>query len=416
MDRKRILESRIREIFANFPVFVLIGARQVGKSTLIQQVFGDEIETIVFDSVQDIGQARTDPDFFLQNHPSPLFLDEIQYAPELLSSIKRKVDREKKKGMYILSGSQNFLLMKNISESLAGRVFIQELYPLCGRELDSQINSPSFLWQWLNSGGTLDLSNIREIFQTNTIPAEPLLKRVWKGGYPGLLHISESFIPGYWNSYFQTYMERDIRMLSRIESLQNFGNFIRLLSALSATEINYNELGREIGIDRKTAISWTEVLSASFQWIEIPAFHLNTIKRISSKKKGYFTDTGLISFFQKVPSPSVLASHPLLGKMVETFLFMEIYKLTSTFPLKPNFYHFRTHSGSEVDLIMEYGGTYFPIEFKMKTNPTKNDARGISVFRDTYPKINIAKGVIVCSIETPRAISENCIAIPYWML
>ncbi|MCB1159871.1 MAG: ATP-binding protein [Leptospiraceae bacterium] len=416
MEVDRLLKDKIQEIFSNFPILALIGARQVGKSTLIRQVFGDKLKTVVLDPIEDIGGARKDPDFFLQNHPPPLFLDEIQYVPELLPAIKRKVDKEKKKGMYILSGSQNFLLMKNISESLAGRVYIQELYSLCGKEEDQITNSPSFLSEWLQSEGQLDISHIQAIGSSVQTPQEPLLKRVWKGGLPGLLHISESLISGYWKSYIQTYIERDIRVLSRVESLQTFGNFVALLSALTAGEINYNELGRELGIDRKTAIAWSELLQASFQWVEIPAYSGNAIKRISSKKKGYFTDTGLISFFQKIPSHNILASHPFLGRMVETYLFMEIYKLVSPYGMKPNFYHFRTHSGSEIDLILEYGGTLFPIEFKTKTHPGKNDARSFSVFRDTFPKLKIARGLIVCSIEAPQIISENGMAIPYWIL
>jgi uncharacterized protein len=145
--------------------------------------------------------------------------------------------------------------MKNISESLAGRVYIQELYPLCGREEDQTIHSISFLREWLNSNGNLSFADIKDIYNQNSKPKDYLLKRVWKGGLPGLLHISESFIPGYWNSYMQTYTERDIRILSTIESLQTFGSFVALLSAFSGTEMNYNELGRELGIDRKTAIT-----------------------------------------------------------------------------------------------------------------------------------------------------------------
>lgn len=412
----RIIAPKLKEIFQYFPILALIGARQTGKSTLIQEVFGKEVETIVFDPVQDIGNARQDPDFFLQNHPPPLFLDEVHFAPELLAAIKRKVDKEKKKGMYILSGSQNFSVLKNISESLAGRVFIQELYPMCERESDEKLESISFLDKWLTTAGMIDKNEILDCYEKIPQPKESLLKRVWKGGYPGLLHIPESFFSGFWQSYLQTYIERDIRLVSNIESLQTFGNFFSLLSSLTATEINYNELGRELGIDRKTALSWTKIAQSSFQWIEIPAFHKNTIKRISSKKKGYFTDTGFISYFQRIPSVQVLSAHPFLGRMVETYLFMEIFKLCSTFSMMPNFYHFRTHGGAEVDLLLEYGGIYFPIEIKTKSNPNKNDARGIGVFRSTYPKLNIAPGLVLCSIEKPEMLKEDVFALPYWML
>lgn len=415
-ELERLLGPKLREIFTLFPILALVGARQSGKSTLIRQIFGKEVETFVFDPVQDLANARKDPDFFLQNHPAPLFLDEVQYAPELLPALKRKVDREGRKGMYILSGSQNFPVMKNISESLAGRVYIQELYPMCERELDEKISSPSFLKTWLDSAGTLEYSNILKLFSEVPKPKEPLLNRIWKGGFPGLLHIPDTFFSGFWNSYVQTYIERDVRLLANIESLQSFGNFFSLLSSLTANEINYNELGRELGIDRKTAVHWASLANSGFQWLEIPAFHRNSIKRISSKKKGFFSDTGLISHFQRIPSPSVLASHPFLGRMAETYFFLEIFKLCNTYNMIPNFSHFRTHSGAEVDLILEYGGTVFPFEMKIKTNPDRKDCRGIIKFNDLFPDIRTAPGIIVCSIERPEMIQENVIAVPYWIL
>lgn len=413
---ERLLGPKLREIFSYFPILALIGARQSGKSTLIRQIFGQEMETFVFDPVTDLANARKDPDFFLQNHPAPVFLDEIQYAPELLPALKRKVDREGRKGMYILSGSQNFSVMKNISESLAGRVYIQELYPMCGRELDERTDSPSFLKEWLDSAGTLEYSNILKLYSEIQKPKDPLLHRVWKGGFPGLLHIPDSFFSGFWNSYVQTYIERDVRLLSDIESLQSFGNFFSLLSSLTANEINYNELGRELGIDRKTAVHWAGLAKAGFQWIEIPAFHRNSIKRISSKKKGYFSDTGLISHFQRIPSPSVLASHPFLGRMTETYIFLEVYKLCTAYNMSPSFSHFRSHSGAEVDLILEYGGQVFPFEIKTKSNPDRKDCRGISKFKGLFPEIRTAPGIILCSIERPEKIQEDVIAVPYWML
>lgn len=374
------------------------------------------METIVFDPAEDIGNARQDPDFFLQNHPPPLFLDEIQYAPELLSAIKRRVDREKKKGMYILSGSQNFSVLKSISESLAGRVFVQELFPMSLRERNKNLSETSFLKSWLESKGSLDLKEIRNLFKNSTPPSDTLIANVWKGGYPALLHLPDNLLGGYWRSYFQTYIERDIRSMSNIGNLHTFGKFFALLSALTAQEVNATELGRELGIDRKTAIHWKEIAIASYQWLEIPSFGRNPIKKLSGKSKGYFTDPGFITYFQGIPTPQILETHPFLGRMVETYMVMEILKIISDLDYRPNLYHFRNRSGSEVDLILEYGGVYFPFEIKTKSHINGNDCRGITTFRKLFPNESIAPGIVLSAIESPEKITETSIAIPYWIL
>ncbi|MCB1156784.1 MAG: AAA family ATPase [Leptospiraceae bacterium] len=170
----RFAEEKLRHLFSLFPVICIQGARQVGKSTLIENLFPKKIPTIVFEPTSDVFDARKDPDFFLQNHPSPLFLDEIQYAPELLPAIKKKVDREKKAGMYILSGSQNFSVLKNISESLAGRVIILDLYSMGQRELEGRAKRKSFLNDYLFS----------KDWQINLVPSnigETLQQKIWDG-------------------------------------------------------------------------------------------------------------------------------------------------------------------------------------------------------------------------------------------
>jgi len=274
--KKRHIEHKVLELFTYFPVVAVLGARQVGKSTMVTHLFQDSIETIVFDPVQDVSNARHDPDFFLQNVPMPAFLDEIQYAPELLSSIKRKVDFEGKNGLYIISGSQNLSVLRNISESLAGRVAIVQLAPMSRRELEEQ-EAGNFLHAWLSGQDIMKVNPAKE----EPIPVYPLL---WRGGYPKLMELPDHLIPGYFQSYLQTYIERDVRTVANIGSLQSFGRFIGLLATHSAQEVNYNQLGREFGIDRKTAVAWTEIAEATYQWLSVPAFARNPIKKIAGKK------------------------------------------------------------------------------------------------------------------------------------
>jgi uncharacterized protein len=409
--KKRLIEKKLKELFTYYPVVAVLGARQVGKSTLVENLFSDVINTTVFDPVVDIGNARQDPDFFLQNINTPAFLDEIQYAPELLGSIKRKVDREKRNSLFILSGSQNLMVLKDISESLAGRVAILNLWPMSQSEVQNKVTdkpTKGFLEKWL--------SGTDYKYDTSPLQSQATFPAVWQGGYPKIAELPEHLIPGYWQSYMQTYIERDVRKVADIGSLQSFGRFIALLAALTAQEINYNQIGRELGIARNTATSWTEIAESTYQWISVPAFSRNPLKKISGKNKGFFTDTGLICYLQKISSPEVIPGHPMQGRLFETFVVMEIIKLTQQLNVQPNLYHFRSHSGAEVDLILELNGTLFPIEIKSKTNPTGRDARGFKAFKDCFPNENIHKGLVVCAIPNIRELTEDSLAIPWWCL
>jgi uncharacterized protein len=410
--KKRLIEEKILELFKYYPVIAILGARQVGKSTLVENLFSGVINTTVFDPVVDIGNARQDPDFFLQNTKTPAFFDEVQYAPELLGSIKRKVDIDKKNGSFILSGSQNLSVLKDISESLAGRVTIINLWPMCQAELAENFQT-GFLQQWLSLAAPEKIINKSSMDPTQ---ATPTYSSIWQGGYPKIAALPPHLAPNYWQSYMQTYIERDVRKIADIGSLQSFGRFISLLSALTAQEINHNQVGRELGIARNTALAWTEIAEATYQWLSVPAFSRNPIKKISGKKKGFFTDTGFICYLQKISSPALIPGHPMQGRLFETFVVMEIIKLFQKLPMQPNLYHFRSHSGAEVDLIIELNGKLYPIEIKAKSNPVKRDIRGFAAFRDCFPKENIHKGLVICAIPTAQQLSNDAVAIPWWHL
>ncbi len=411
--KHRLVEKKIQELFKYYPVVAVLGARQVGKSTLVENLFAHNLNTTVFDPVIDIGNARQDPDFFLQNIKTPAFFDEVQYAPELLGSIKRKVDIEKENGSYILSGSQNLSVLRDISESLAGRVAIINLWPMCKNEITEQPDI-TFLKQWL-----LDENlNQKKLapFSHSQVQSVPTYSSIWQGGYPKIGELPTHLVPNYWQSYMQTYIERDVRKVADIGSLQSFGRFISILAALTAQEINHNQLGRDLGVARNTALAWTEIAEATYQWMSIPAFSRNPIKKISGKKKGFFTDTGLICYLQKISTPEVIAGHPMQGRLFETFVVMEIVKLIQQLPTQPNLYHFRSHSGAEVDLILELNGQLFPIEIKAKSNPSRKDIRGFSAFRTCFPKENIHKGLVICATPSILELSDDAVAVPWWYL
>jgi hypothetical protein len=204
--------------------------------------------------------------------------------------------------------------------------------------------------------------------------------------------------------------------VANIGSLQTFGHFIALLAAHSSGEINHNELGRELGVDRKTALAWTEIAMATYQWFSIPPFSRNPVKKIAGKPKGYFADTGFMCQLQRISGPEGIMNHPMRGKLFETYVTLELIKHIQTLSLKPSLYHFRTYSGAEVDLIMELNGRLFPIAIKMKSNPSGNDIKGFRSFKTCFPDETCHTGLVICSIEAPRMISDDVLAVPWWLI
>jgi predicted AAA+ superfamily ATPase len=406
---KRSLEDKVLEAFRYFPVVTVQGARQTGKTTMIEQLPIDGLRTVTFDPVQDIGGARRDPDFFLQNQTCPVFLDEIQYAPELIASIKRYVDRSKQKGLFILSGSQNLAVLKSVAESLAGRSAIFDLYPMSQAELEGRPVEGGVLRRLLFESGWDPLTE-------EPTPPRPLLETIWRGGYPGLLELPKHLYWLYFDSYLRTYVERDVRTASDISSLPTFSRFIGLLAALTGQEVNANQLGRELGIDRKTALAWLDIAMATFQWHQVPAYATNAIKRIAGKPKGFLSDAGFACYLQRISGAEVLAQHPLTGSLFETYVFLEILKTARAWPVRPDIYHYRAYSGGEVDLLLDLNGVLYPIEVKMTTSPTPRMCRGFDSLRRTFTRADIGPCLIICAIESVQRVRQDTVAIPWWQL
>ncbi len=405
--KKRIYENQIINLTKFFKVILLAGARQVGKSSLLNHLFPD-IQSFVFDPLQDLYGAKKDPDLFLKNFKAPLILDEIQFAPELLPSIKRWVDQSDQKGQYLLTGSQQLSILKTVSESLAGRIAIIKINPMIPQEM--WVNyQPDY--DWLNVY-LKDPQNIAKKIKGTIKNIPTLFEILWRGGMPGTIELSNKEIHRYFSSYIQTYVERDVRTIENIQNLTDFGRFFSLLGALTAQEINYSQLGREIGISPATAQRWLQLLMHTYQWNIIPSYHGNVIKRISEKPKGFFSDTGISCYLQRISSPEALAGHPLLGSLFESFCFSIIKSFSEIASMQPAIYHWRAISGAEVDLIVEKDGMLYPIEIKCKSNLTGNDTRGIQAFNETYSK-KIAHGIIIYAGDKAYQLNEYASAIPW---
>lgn len=406
--KKRIQQNKIKDFANYFKVIFLVGARQVGKSSLLMHLYPDTT-MFVFDPVQDQYNIRQDPDLFLNSFDPPLILDEVQFVPEVLPSLKRKVDKSPKSGQYFLTGSQQMSILKNVSESLAGRVALIKIGIMSPQEIYDEFK-PQKNWfiKYLKNPDSFFKENFSQIANVPSV-----YQAIWRGGMPGTIELPNSALFTYFSSYLQTYVERDVRLLDNVNDLAIFGRFVALISALTAQEINFTQLGRDIGIAPATAQRWLNILSYSYQWTTLTAFSNNSVKRVSGKGKGMITDTGFACYLQRISSPEALAGHPMLGSFFETFCFNMLKSFCAALDTEPNFYHWRALDGAEIDLLLEIDGKFFPIEVKCKSNVNKHDARGIMAFRQNYPHLNIQKGIVIYAGSICYPIFEDVIAVPW---
>lgn len=405
--KKRTLSSKLMSLTKHFPVVVVSGARQVGKSTLIERHFPDW-DRVVFDPVIDIGNAREDSELFLRNHPAPLVLDEIQYCPELVPTLKRVVDADKRPGMYILTGSQQWSVLKSVAESLAGRAVFVDLEGFSLAEMAGRVVSPSWLERYLDEPEQFLASKSGRLAMGRT-----LNELLWRGWLPEADVLPEQVLPEFHAAYVRTYIERDVRLMLDAGDWQQFGRFVQLVAALTAQEVNHSQLGREIGVTPQTAKRWLSVLKASFQWHELPAWHGNMLKRISLKPKGYFADTGLACHLQSIASARTLSGHPLAGVLFESAVMAEVRKQIAPMGARPNLYHWRLHSGSEVDLILERDGRLHPIEIKLNSRPKPKDARGLRAFREQHAGRSVAPGLVIAPVDAVQQLTDKDYAVPW---
>ncbi len=387
---------------------VVTGARQLGKSTLLNHVLGGIADFVVFDPVVEVENARRDPELFLENHRTPLVLDEVQDARELLPSTKRRIDRNRAPGQYVLTGSQERGVLASLGESLAGRVAFLDLEGFSLMETAEVTESRRWLTAWIDSPESLVEAGVRR-----TPGPFAVFERLWRGFLPKAHVLPLEAIADFHLAYQRTYVERDARLLADISGWQQFGRFVRLASAPSAQEANRSQLGREIGVSPQTAERWLGILKATFQRFEVPAYSGNTVKRVSSKPKGLIADTGLACWSLAISTPTAVPSHPAWGALFETAVDGEIRRAISHLSPMPIVHHWRPRGGAEVDFLLERDGTFFLIEVKAASRPSRGDTSGITAFRKTYPQLRVEKGPVVAPSETMIPLSESDFAMPW---
>ena len=400
---RRTLDSHFREAADHFPVMLVTGARQVGKTTFLREIAGEGRTYVSLDDPRLVELARSDPALFMQRYPGPVIIDEIQYAPGLLPYIKLAVDGEGKSGRFWLTGSQQFHLMRDVAESLAGRVGILHLLGLSRREQDG---SAAGHGPFLPTPDALG----RRLADAAALPLPELYRRIWRGAYPALTRDPGLDRDLYFSSYVQTYLQRDIRDLARVGDETAFLRFVRACAARTAQLLNVADLARDTDVAPNTAKHWLSVLEASGIVYLLQPYHTNVTKRLVKTPKLYFLDTGLCCWLTGWTSPEALEAGAASGAMLETWILVEILKSWWHCGKSAPFFFYRDKDKKEIDLLIVRDDVIHPLEFKKSASPGRDSVRHFG----TLARLNrpLGSGGVICLAESSLPLAEGVVTIP----
>jgi predicted AAA+ superfamily ATPase len=377
----RALEPHLRRSAKTRPVVVLTGARQTGKTSTFLRLFPD-YAFVSLDLPVEAETAEKDPGAFLQRHPPPVIIDEVQYAPGLFRHLKVAVDAHRRRyGQFLLTGSQKFTLMKNVSESLAGRADIVELE-------------------------TLSLAEIRA-----ALPRTPLESAIVRGGFPELYANPDIDALGFFNSYLATYLERDVRSLANVGSLRDFERFLRACALRSANLLNKADLARDIGIAPSTANPWLSMLEASGQAVLLEPWFSNRTRSIVKSPKLYLADTGLLCALLNIRSVEALRLSPAVGAVWETFVFAQLRDRERLAGRARSLFFWRDRT-REVDFLVDVGGHLELYEAKWTELPDTADTVNLQFVRNVVGQARVASAAVVCRASNAFPMSNGIRALP----
>ena len=404
---KRTIESCVRESVKQWPVTLITGARQVGKSTLCSILKKDlGYNYVSLDNTSERKAAISDPAMFLKLHPCPLIIDEVQYAPGLFDEIEHIVNKQKFEtgnnyGMFILTGSQAYNLMAGVTESLAGRVNIVEMSPLSMSEIFSVEERPF----------TADIDKIVERVKTYKMEPQELYERIVKGMYPELYANEVKDTETFYRNYVETYLERDVSTLINIQDKMKFSDFLSVLASLTGQELVYETIANAVGVTAKTIKSWISVLMTGHIIRLIrPFYDTFMVKRITGHPKLYFTDTGLACHLMGIHDAEVLSKGIYKGRLVETYIINEIMKSYSNNCAGCNFFYYRDSNKNEIDLIILKNAKAHLVECKSGVSFDKNDVKAFKHMRSS--SYEIAESCIICNTDIVYPISDNVFVLP----
>ena len=401
----RHMEKPVMELNEQYPVLLLTGPRQVGKTTMLEhliEVEGKGRKKVSLDDLTLRELAKTDPKMFFQLYQPPLLIDEVQYAPELFPYIKIMVDERHQPGDFWLTGSQLFKMMEGVQESLAGRVALLHLSPLSQSEIMKRPPEPPFS---LELPLLSERQNGRQMLNTPKV-----FQRIHQGGMPALVTGTYSNASIFYSSYIDTYMERDVRRLSNdIDSLK-FLRFLRSVAARTSQQVNYKGIADDAEIDQTTAKNWLHVLEALGIIFLLEPYSNNVLKRTVSTPKLYFYDSGIVCYLTRWSSPETAMEGAMSGALLENYTVAEIIKTYQNAGQEPFLYYYRDKDAREIDLILERDGKLFPIEIKKMASPPKKLTKVFDLI-DKSP-LQRCTGAILCMADQLGAFDQNNLIVP----
>ena len=396
----RQIQPLVSRLLKQFPAVLVTGARQVGKSTLLKHIAKD-YAYLTFDDPLLLEQAKQEPRLFFLNRSGDVILDEVQYAPELFPLLKLEIDKQQKNGMFLLSGSQAFELMQNVSETLAGRIAILKLQGLSLREILNIKFSPPFIPH----------SNYLSSREKTLKSPENIWQIIHKGDMPRLYQ-QETDWEIYYSSYVSTYIERDVRQLTNIANSTDFTRFMVALASRSGELLNYSNVAQEVGVSNETIKRWTAILQTSGIIYLLQPYSNNHLKRAIKTPKVYFLNTGLMAYLTRWLTPETIAQGAKSGQFFESFVVSEIIKSFTNNGIEPPLYFYRDTNQKEIDLIIEYDRTIYPIEIKTTASPNKKMAKSFELLNSLSKEFALGQGVIINQYPNKHYLAENLVALP----
>ena len=397
----RHLSSKILKYAKEYPIVAVVGPRQSGKTTLVKALF-HSYKYLSLENLSLRKSATEDPIGFLATHGSFLILDEVQHVPELFSALQERVDVNQEPAQYILTGSSQFLLVENITQSLAGRIVTFKLFPLTYPEL----------YQYGEDQNAASIFRVSHV-ERPQISLDSLYQLLLTGFYPRIYdkHLESE---KWYENYIFTYVERDIRSLLNVRNLRTFEHFLLLCASRSGQLLDYSDLSNALGIAVSTVKEWISILETSGIVFILPPYFENFSKRVVKTPKLYFIDTGLLCHLLSIRTVDHLKTHPLMGQIFETFIISECYKRFNHLGEKPPLYFWRDQTQNEIDLLIYDGQTGFPIEIKFSQSFHSDFKKTIEQWM-TFDKNPAKKGAVIYCGEAVNA-TRPIPAIPWYSL
>lgn len=397
---ERTLERKFLHMSSFFKAVLVTGARQVGKTTMLKHLAGEQNRTYVsLDNTMARSLAQSDPVLFFQTYKPPIIIDEIQKAPELFEQIKIICDNTEERGLFWLTGSQQYKTMKNVRETLAGRIGILELYSLSKNEVEGLTfpNELDFSLPCLLTRQSITKRNdIMEVFE-----------HIWRGGMPDALSADSEQRQEYFNSYIETYLMRDVAEEGGITDTVRFRKFLNACAALTAEQVNYKTLADAAEISQPTAKAWVRLIQGLGIIYLLPPYANNELKRLVKTPKLYFCDTGLCAYLSMWLTKETLMNGAASGHYFENYVVIELLKNFAYAPSKVNLTYYRDSNAKEIDVLVEENGVLHPLEIKKSANPDRREVKKFTLFEKA--KLERGCGGILCMCEEVLPIdAQNC--------